>query len=357
MKTKILFGLTLLVLLGLVTSACAGPATTQAPAAPTLVPAVSKPAAATPQYTFYYVTHCLPSDPFWATQFKGMTDAAERYNIKAVYLGSKVSGDVGELLGNLETAIAAKPDGIAVVVTDAKPLDEPLRRAINQGIPVVAANVRDFRDPPDRIPYLIYIGEDSYLSGAKQAEKLVDVFKKLYGRVPKRSVFAIHEPGNVVQEMRANGVIDVLKKAGVATVDKVDVTYEPAKVSETLRAYLQAHPDTESIHTGNILVAHWAVQLLEEMGRLGNVNSPAKEGNTFVAGIDMSPEGIQDVIDGKIVDTIDQQPYLQGYYAMELLWFWKTYKMVPATNISTGPYVIDKDNAAAVLELVKAGYR
>jgi simple sugar transport system substrate-binding protein len=310
-----------------------------------------------PEYTFYYVTHCLPADPFWAAQYKGMMDACERYNIKGVYLGSKVSGDVGELLGNLELAIASGPDGIACVITDARPLDEPLRTAIKMGMPVVVANVKDFRKPEERIPYLIYVGEDSYQSGAQAAKRLLEEFIKIYGRAPKGSVFAIHEPGNVVQEMRARGAIDALKEAGVKVTEKIDVTYDPAKVSESIRAYIEAHPDCESIHTGNILVAHWAIETLEEMGKLGNINEPAKPGKVFVAGIDTSPEGSKDIMEGKLVCTIDQQPYLQGYLVMELLWLWKKYKFLPANDISTGPFVIDKSNVAELLELVKEGIR
>jgi len=313
--------------------------------------------AATPQYTFYFISHCMPADVFWAREYKGMMDACERYNIKGVYLGSQTSGDVGELLRNLETAIAAKPDGIACVITDPRPLDDPLRTAAKAGIPVVAVNVKDFRPDEERVPYLIYIGEDSYLSGAKQAERFLQEFKALYGRVPKKSVFAIHEPGNIVQEKRATGVIDVLKNAGVKSVEKLDVTYDPAKVSETLRAYIKANPDVESIHTGNILVAHWAAEALEEMGKLGKVGAPAKDGMVFVCGIDLSPEGIDDIMQGRIVCTIDQQPYLQGYLAMETLWLWKTYQLIPSTDIATGPYVVDKSNAASVLKFVEKGIR
>lgn len=310
-----------------------------------------------PEYTFYYVTHCLPSDPFWAAQYKGMMDACKRYNIKGVYVGSKVSGDVGELLGNLELAIASKPDGIATCITDALPLDEPLREAIKNGIPIVASNVRDFRPSEERIPYLIYVGEDSFQSGATAANVLVKKFQEIYGRPPKASMFAIHEPGNVVQEMRAQGAMDVLGKAGVKFVEKVDVTYDPGKVQESIRAYLETHPDCESIHTGNISVAHWAIQVLEEMGKLGNVDKPAKEGNVFVAGIDTSPEGSQDIIDGNLVCTIDQQPYLQGYMVMELLYFWNKYRLLPANDISTGPFVVDRSNVTELLDLVKAGIR
>ncbi|GAG58189.1 unnamed protein product, partial [marine sediment metagenome] len=45
----------------------------------------------------------------------------------------------------LNSAIATKPDGIAVTITDPAALDAPLRKAIAAGIPVIAINVPDPR--------------------------------------------------------------------------------------------------------------------------------------------------------------------------------------------------------------------
>ena len=41
----------------------------------------------------------------------------------------------------------------------------------------------------------------------------------------------------------------------------------------------------------------------------------------------------------------DQQPYLQGYYSAQTLFFYKNYGMLPSSDILTGPYVVDQDGA------------
>ena len=166
------------------------------------------------ELTFYMITHSLPADVFWGGVYKGMNDMATALNVKAVYLGSKVSGDVAEMVSNLETAIETQPDGIAISVTDPNALEPLIREAIEKGIPVVAINVADFRPEEERIPYLRYIGEDSYLTGAAQAKAVLKVFQEQYGRPPKAVVYGSHEAGNVVQAKRAQGVIDTVKAAG-----------------------------------------------------------------------------------------------------------------------------------------------
>ncbi|MEM1631828.1 MAG: hypothetical protein QXX83_06830, partial [Thermofilum sp.] len=50
-----------------------------------LAPRPAAPAApAAPEYTFYYVSHGGPADPWWAPVIKGSQDAAALLNVKVV---------------------------------------------------------------------------------------------------------------------------------------------------------------------------------------------------------------------------------------------------------------------------------
>jgi len=304
------------------------------------------------EYTFYMITHCQPADVFWAAVYRGMELAAKQLGVKAVYLGSQTSGDVAEMVANLEMALAANPDGIAISITDPVALEPLLREAIDRGIPVVAINVADPRPEEERIPYLRYIGEDSYLTGATQAKAVLKVFEERYGRPPKAVVYGSHEPGNIVQNIRAQGVIDTVRAAGVEKAEIVDITYDPAKAYEIMRAYLEAHPDVEYIATGNSAVAHWMVELLKEMGRLGDLDEPPAEGQVYVGAIDLDEQVVKDIIAGEVVATVDQQPFLQGYFGIVLLYLWNEGKYMPGADIATGPFLVDRSNAEEMLTLV-----
>ena len=60
-----------------------------------------------------------------------------------------------------------------------------------------------------------------------------------------------------------------------------------------------------------------------------------------------------------IAFTIDQQPYLQGYMAIDALWFYKKNGNILGANqsIAHGPLVIDQKNVAAVKTFAEAGGR
>ena len=148
----------LFLILGLLLGACA-------PATPAATPPKK-------EFTFYIVSHGGPADPFWGVVIKGMNDAAKVYPVEAKYFGPE-KFSVQELVNLLNSAIAAKPDGLAVTITDPKALDEPLRRAIQQGIPVVAINVADPRPEGERIPYSSRSGPD----GADPNERMAERFR------------------------------------------------------------------------------------------------------------------------------------------------------------------------------------
>ena len=57
--------------------------------------------------------------------------------------------------------------------------------------------------------------------------------------------------------------------------------------------------------------------------------------------------------------AIDQQPFLQGYMAVEALWLYRTNKNVLGGGQAslTGPSFVDETNIDSVAELAEAGTR
>ncbi|NQS88366.1 hypothetical protein HQ584_01040, partial [Patescibacteria group bacterium] len=53
--------------------------------------------------------------------------------------------------------------------------------------------------------------------------------------------------------------------------------------------------------------------------------------------------------EGYMEATIDQQQYLQGYYAIYVLYLMKKYGFAP--NIDTGGYLVDKDTIGWIEKL------
>ena len=271
---------------------------------------------------------------------KGMNDAAEKYGVAAIYLGPE-KFSLKEFIDFVESAIASKPDGLVVTITNPVALDEPLRRAIKMGIPVVAINVPDDRPADQRIPYLVYVGMDEYLAGVYAGRRMLQEF------TPRRAIVAIHEPGHAGLEARAKGIMDVLRPKGIP-VEKIDITTDPVKALSIMKAYLMKHPDTDAIFTLGPLGAHPAMQLVEEEGLVGKVK---------IGAIDLTEKIIEGIRKGEIVFTIDQQQYLQGYLPIVFLYLYKKYGLIPHEKVLTGPSIVDKSNVDIVAETVRTGYR
>jgi len=297
------------------------------------------------EYTFYIVSHGGPGDPFWGVVMKGMQDAAVLLSkgtgdtIKATYLGPAVYS-VTELVNMLNSAIAAHPQGIVCTITDPAALDEPLRRAISLGIPVIAINVPDPRPAGERIPYLFYVGGDEYLSGIKAAEKMLAVKK------PARAVVFIHEVGHVGLELRAKGFIEVMTAAGIPA-EKLAIGTDPTQAVDIIRGYFAKHPETDAIFTLGPIGTLPTVTFLKEQGLAGKV---------MLGCFDLDEVTLKAIKDGIALFTVTQQQYLQGYLPIVWLYLYNKYGFLPANDILTGPGFVDGSNVEKVEQLIKQGY-
>lgn len=297
----------------------------------TMKPAVAE---AAPKYTFWFVSHIGPADPnmLWLTT--SIKDFEKRYPEVSIKYVAPEEFSVKKQLEYLDTAIAAKPDGLIVPITDPAALEDTLKRAIDAGIPVVASNIEDPRKPPEKIPYLTYVGGDEYQTGYKLGGRLL---KEI---TPKHVLIAIPHVGHVGAEMRAKGMIDAVTPVG-AKVEKLAIGDEASHAIEVLTAYLKRNADVDAIFTTAMLASTWIYSVMENLGRT----------DIKLIGVDASPCSLEGIIAGKMLATHSQGFYLQGYLPPEWLYFYLEYGFVPPPNVLTGPIIIDKSNAESFRKL------
>jgi simple sugar transport system substrate-binding protein len=119
-------------------------------------------------------------------------------------------------------------------------------------------------------------------------------------------------------------------------------------VQSTITAKLQEDSSIDNVITLGAPIALIAVQSVKEAGSSAKLE-------TF----DTSSELVAAVQDGSVQWAIDQQPYVQGYEAVDSLWL----NLTNANTIGggeavlTGPAFIDSSNIDAVSEYAKAGTR
>jgi len=295
------------------------------------------------RYKFYVVTHGGISDPFWGVVKKGAKEAGDMFDCDVIYLGPETFS-IQKLVDMVETAIAGKPDGLVVTITDVQALDKPLRAAIDAGIPVIAINVPDPRENSKKIPYLAYVGVDDYMVGIKAANRMLEEFGLIK---PERAVILVHEVGHAGLEARARGIIQVFMENGIP-IEKLAGSPNASENYQVVDAYLIKNPETNAIFTFGPLGADPVLNLIEDKNLTGKVK---------LGGVDLSISMIRAIREGDMVFTVDQQQYLQGYLPIDFLVLYNKYGMIPTGDIITGPSIVDLSNIESVADMVNKRFR
>ncbi len=290
--------------------------------------------ASTPRMTVALVTHQSPGDTFWDIVRKGAQAAADKDNVKLVYSADPNAGNQATLVQN---AIDQKVDGIAVTLAKPDALKGVIAKAEAAGIPVVGLNsgVSDWKD----LGLLEFFGQDESVAGEAFGKKLNEVGAK-------NAVCVVQEQGNVGLTQRCDGVKKTFE--GETQVLNVNGTDMPS-VKSTITAKLKQDSAIDYVVTLGAPFALTAVQSVEESG------SKAK-----VATFDLNKQLTGAIKDGDIQFAVDQQPYLQGYLAVDGLWLYKNngnYSGGGEQPVLTGPAFVDESNVDTISEFAAKGTR
>jgi simple sugar transport system substrate-binding protein len=292
--------------------------------------------------TFYSVTHGESGNPFWAIYRNGIRDAQKVFGVTIKDLPLEEFG-IAQYVDLFNQAVSAKPDGIFATILDQDAIDQPMRDAIESGIPVVAVNVPDVRPLDQRIPYLFYVGGDEEAGGRLTAQR------QLQDGAIKHAVCIIHEPGHTGLEARCRGY-DAELTGGGAKVDKLPSSKDATQATEQIKGYLQENTDVDAIFGVGPQPATFALQALDELG---------KKGQLKVSAYDMTEELLTAIEAGDLVSTIDQQQYLQSFEPANWLklHIQHGFVLAPGVDLLTGPALVDKSNFEKVREGVTDGFR
>ena len=283
--------------------------------------------------TFAMITHAEPGDTFWDIIRKGANAAAQKDNVKLLYLAAPEGGKEAQLIQNV---IDQHVDGIALTLAFPDAEAPTVKAAQAAGIPIVGFNAGVGQWKGQGL--LGYAGQDETVAGKAVGEQL--------NKEGAKNVICLDQQQGAVQlEARCNGIKDTFK-------GKMEVLYVPGYDMPTVKARMQAKLQQDpSIDYVVTLGAPFAPVVLDAIGAAG---SSAKVG-TF----DMSPVAIDLISQGKLQWAIDQQPYVEGYEAVDMLWLHITNGDTVGGGgpVLTGPFFVTKDNAAAIAKYAKAGTR
>jgi simple sugar transport system substrate-binding protein len=290
-------------------------------------------------YKFALVTH-VAGTPFWVPVEKGAKEAGELLGCEVQFIGPQ-SFSIEKEVDYLESVISQKVDGIGVAIADAEALDKLISKARNMDIPVVAFNVDDPYTPNER---MAFVGQSFTVAGNVLASNLIEDED-----IPEdaEAVVLIGEPGNAALEERAAGIEQILDQEGIKSERFSAPLAEPSTGIDMLKSYIRSHPKLKIV-AATEFSSVFAAQAMKELGM--------EPGELLIAGFDIVTDQSKMIKEGYVKFTIDQQPYLQGFQTVMLLYLYNKFGLYP-TNINTGVAVVDKSSIDKVIKLSEEGYR
>ncbi|MFJ6560285.1 sugar ABC transporter substrate-binding protein [Streptomyces sp. NPDC091412] len=287
----------------------------------------------TPRWTFAMITHSGDGDTFWDIVQSGAKQAAVKDNINFLYSHDAEAQQQAQLV---DAAVDKKVDGIIVTLAKPDALKAAVARAEKAGIPVITVNSGSAQSKA--YGALTHVGQDETVAGEAVGQELTE-------RGRKKVLCVLHEQGNVGHEQRCAGVA----KTFSGTVENLYVngTNMP-DTQAAIGARLQADRSVDAVVTLGAPYADTAVKAKADAGSRAEVD-------TF----DLNAKVAAELKDGTLGFAVDQQPYLQGYQAVDLLWLYKYNGDVLGGGrpVLTGPQIVTRDQAATLEEYTKRGTR
>ncbi len=283
-------------------------------------------------YTIAMITLESPGDTFWDRIRAGAEVSAKQHGIALKYSNDPDPTRQATLIQN---AVDSKVDAIATTLATPDALKPAVQAALAAKIPVVAFNagIDQWKD----VGAMMYFGSDEMLAGTTLGAKIS-------AAGGKHVLCVIQLAGSVALEARCAGV-----KKSLPNTENIQVNgTDNAAVQSTLQAKLQQDKSID-----------WVVTLGAPMAMLALDSMQAANSTAKLATFDLSVDVAKAIQSGKIQVSVDQQPYVQGYEAVDSLWLYLTNGNVIGGGLPvlTGPSFVDKTNIAQILPYVQNNTR
>jgi len=277
--------------------------------------------------------------PYWQEASAGLTDIGKNAGVKVELVGPTTFAP-GEELAAFQQAVAQRPSGILVSVTDPKMFKDPIDRAILQGIPVICIDA----DAPES-RRVLFIGTDNFRAGQDSGKRMA----ALLGGQGRVAIIALG--GQLNSDERVRGVNEALKKyPGVQIVQTIDDKGDARVAFDAISALLQKNEKIDGIICLEASGGEGAADALHRMDKTEKIK---------IVAFDKDPQTLEGIERKWITATVVQKPYVMAFYGVRFLddlhhnavhefKDWATAPAAPLpTFVDTGTAVIDAGNLAA----------
>ncbi len=266
---------------------------------------------------FRYITAFAGEDFFLGVK-RGMEEATAMLKVQAEFTGTE-GDDLEELSRLIIDTVEEGYDGIAVALVDEEGLAPAVAYARDRGVPVVAFNVGG----TGKANVLSSVCQNVFLAGEIVGERISDKIGE--GTI----LITLHDDVDVLRQRR-DGILQGLATKGKKPAYKVLISGNTPE--------LACSNILKELENDETIVAVIGTGQSDTHG--AGLAAKRTERQIYIAGFDVCRDIEEMIREGVIDFTIDQQPYVQGFYPVLQLWQYVTYGIVPS-DINSGNTVID----------------
>jgi simple sugar transport system substrate-binding protein len=283
-------------------------------------------------------------DAFGTIVYNGAKQAERDLGPTVDYIFS--GWDVERMVRQLREAVAAKPDGIAMMGHPGDAAIMPLaEEAASAGIRMMYQNVP--------VPEVVAKFGGGYV-GAQQKEQGHALGAELVKRAGLKTGDVVFMEGPFENENRGareSATVAAIEQAG-ARVVKINTqpnwAADPNQAIPLITAALAKYPNVKAVGYGGGQMLGNVPTFMQAAGK--------KPGEVFNFGVDTSPQVVQGFKGGWVQLAADQQPFMQGYLPILGLCQQIVYRFTPI-SVDTGAGFVTPDNYKDIAKLATEGVR
>jgi ABC-type sugar transport system substrate-binding protein len=246
-----------------------------------------------------YVLHGL--NTFTQRMKTGAEDAARDYGVTLEVFGD-ASFDTPTHQAFFETALQRGFDGIAVVTNPGDQWITPIQQAVDQGVPLVGANVTGLNTA-----LTAWVGQDEYNSGVILGGEMLKAFEEAGISEGKIAVGTCVAAAQVLQDRDA-GLRKAFEGSNFEILETQEVLIPLPENYSRWENIMAANPDA----VGAVGLCSMDITNLSQLKeRTG--------GTWLIGGYDLDPPTLDAIKSGLAQVTVGQQEYLQGYLPVRML--------------------------------------
>lgn len=245
------------------------------------------------------------TNPYFIEEARGVQEACDELGITVDIQATNADTEVDKQLEICENFLATKPDAIIIAPLSSTGIVPFVKNCNDAGVPVI--NVDTAMDPDTMkemgASVVTTVITDNYAAGVAAAEAIIE---ELDG---KGKILVLEgTSGAQTAEDRKRGFLDTMEEKGaeIEIVDSQPADYNRNKGYEVFTNMFAANPNVDALFAANDEMALGALQVMDEYGKAGEIK---------VVGINFSEDAKTAMKDGKMLGSVNQDPYMLGRLA------------------------------------------